>query len=110
MQYWAKRGLSRRVALTVPNFMFGLAALADTDFISAMPARFVAMHGPRFGVVAVKSPIESPRFRLNLVAPQVALMDAGLAWLVQLLGQVQTGNGGSSILRSGRRNRSMHSQ
>jgi hypothetical protein len=37
------------------------------------------------------------------------MMDAGLAWLVQLLGQVRTGNDGSSVLRSGKRNRSMHS-
>lgn len=81
----AELGLSRRVALTVPNFIFGLAVLADTDLVSAMPSRFVALHGARFGIVAVKSPVALPHFRLNLVAPQVALMDEGLAWLVEML-------------------------
>jgi hypothetical protein len=40
----------------------------------------------------------------------VAMMDAGLAWMVQLLGQVRTGNDRSSLLRPGKRSRSMHSQ
>ena len=47
----AKRGYSRRIALTVPNFMFALAVIAETDLISALPRRFVAMHGARFEVV-----------------------------------------------------------
>lgn len=83
----AERGLSRRVALTVPNFMFGLALLADTDLVSAMPERFVTMYAGRFGVTAVPSPIPLPKFRLNVVAPKVALMDVGLAWLVGVLEQ-----------------------
>jgi DNA-binding transcriptional LysR family regulator len=78
----AKRKLTRRVALTVPNFMFALATLAESDFISALPRSFVAMHGARFGVVAVEPEIKLPRFKLTLVAPTVALKDAGLAWLV----------------------------
>jgi hypothetical protein len=36
-------------------------------------------------------------------------MDAGLAWLVQLLGQVGTGNDRAFVPRSGKRKRSMHS-
>jgi DNA-binding transcriptional LysR family regulator len=83
----SKRGLSRRIALTVPNFMFALAVLADSDLISALPSRFVAMHGARFNVAPVAAPIPLGRFRLNLVVPQVALMDAGLAWLVATLEQ-----------------------
>ena len=30
--------------LTVPDFHSGLAAVADSDLIAAMPRRFVAMH------------------------------------------------------------------
>ena len=101
----AKKGLTRRVALTVPNFSFALAVLADTEMVSALPRRFVEIHGARFNVVAVKAPLPLPRFSINLLVPKVAMMDAGLAWLVQLLGQLQTGND-----RSGKRRRSMHSQ
>ena len=78
----AKRKHTRRIALTVPNFMFALATLADTDLVSALPRRFVAMHGDQFGIVAREAPIGLPRFRLTLVVPAVALKDEGLAWLV----------------------------
>jgi DNA-binding transcriptional LysR family regulator len=105
----ARKGLTRRVALTVPNFNFALSVLAETEMVSALPRRFIDIHGARFNVVAVKAPLPLPRFAINIVLPKVAMMDAGLAWLVQLLGQVQTGNARSFVLRSGKRNRSMHS-
>ena len=78
----AERGLSRRIALTVPNFMFALAVLAETDFVSALPRRFVATHARRFGVIAVDAPLVLPRFQISAVVPKVAMMDAGIAWLV----------------------------
>lgn len=81
----AKQGGKRRIALTVPNFMFALAVIAETDLISALPRRFVALHAARFGVVALEPPLSLPGFRLNAVAPKVATMDAGLAWLLDLL-------------------------
>jgi DNA-binding transcriptional LysR family regulator len=89
----AKKGLTRRVALTVPNFMFALSVLAETGLVSALPRRFVEVHGARFGVVAVKAPLLLPRFSINVVVPKVAIMDTGLAWLVRSL----TGDNGSSV-------------
>jgi hypothetical protein len=77
--------------------------------VSALPRRFVEIHGARFNVVAVKAPLLLPRFAINIVLPKVAMMDAGLAWLVELLGSVGARNDRSSVLRSGQRNRSMHS-
>ena len=32
-EFLAKQGRSRRIALTVPNFMFALAVIAETDLI-----------------------------------------------------------------------------
>ena len=81
----SQQGLSRRIALTVPSFMFALAIVADTDLVAALPRRFVAMHAARFRVVAVEAPLALPTFQLNAVAPAAAMMDAGLAWLVGLL-------------------------
>jgi DNA-binding transcriptional LysR family regulator len=78
----AREGRSRRVALTVPNFMFALAMLPDSDLACALPRRLVAMHGARFGVAAIEPPLSLPRFRLNAVVPRVALLDAGVAWLL----------------------------
>jgi DNA-binding transcriptional LysR family regulator len=105
----AKEDLARRVVLTVPNFNFALSVLAETEMVSALPRRFVEIHGARFNVVAVKAPLPLPRFAINIVLPKVAMMDAGLAWLVELLGSVGARNDRSSVLRSGQRNRSMHS-
>lgn len=83
----AQQGKRRRVALTVPNFMFALAMLADSDLVCALPRRFVGLHGGRFDVVAVEPPMPLGRFRLNAVVQEVALMDAGVAWLLERLAQ-----------------------
>lgn len=84
----AGMGLKRRVALTVPNFAMALAVVADSDLAGAFPRRFLAMQGPRFGLVAVEPPLPLPRFRINAVVPKAALMDDGIAWL---LGQIAQG-------------------
>jgi DNA-binding transcriptional LysR family regulator len=84
----AQKGLSRTVAVTVPNFLFALATLAESDFIAALPARFVAMHGGRFGIISVPPPIKLITYQLTLVAPRVAMMDAGLAWMVKTIADV----------------------
>lgn len=81
----AKQGRSRRIALTVPNFMFALAVVAETDLITALPRRFAAMYAARFGVVAVEAPLPLGRFRLTAIAPKAAMMDAGLAWFFDVL-------------------------
>jgi DNA-binding transcriptional LysR family regulator len=88
-QALAERGYSRRIALTVPNFMFALAVIADTDLISVLPRRFVAMHAARFVVLALDPPLTLPRFRLNAAVPKVAMMDAGIAWLFGVLEKSQ---------------------
>lgn len=81
----AERGLSRRVAMTAPNFMFALAVLADTDLIAALPRKFVAAHGARFDIATAAPPVTLPAFRLTMVTPKVALNDAGIAWLADVL-------------------------
>lgn len=83
----AERGLRRRVTLTVPNFAMALAVLADSDLAGALPRRFLAKLGPRFGVVAVQPPLPLPMFRLNAVAPKAALMDDGVVWLLDRFGR-----------------------
>jgi len=84
-QHLAQLGHTRRVALTVPNFMFALAVVAETDLICALPRRLVSLHSAKFGIVGRDPPLALPRFRLNGVAPRVAMMDSGVAWLFRLL-------------------------
>jgi DNA-binding transcriptional LysR family regulator len=86
----ASRGLTRRIGLTVPNFMLALATLAETSLISALPRRLVALNAGRFGLVAVDAPLSLPTFRVSAVAPKVAMMDEGLTWLFGLLARAET--------------------
>jgi DNA-binding transcriptional LysR family regulator len=81
----AECGVARRVVLTVPNFAMALWVVADGELAGALPRRFLAMHGRRFGVVAVEAPLPLPFFRLNAVVPKAALMDDGVAWLLDRL-------------------------
>jgi len=85
----SRKGCSRRIALTVPNFMFALAVVADTDLVCALPRRFAGMYAPRFDVVLVEAPLPLGRFKLHAVAPKAAMMDEGLAWLSGLLASVE---------------------
>jgi len=93
----ARRGLSRRIALTVPNFMMALAMIAETDLIAALPRRLMSLHARHLGVRSVEPPLTLPSFQISLVAPKAAVMDAGVAWLLDQLqgttqGKTSTGN------------------
>ncbi len=52
----AKRGLARRIALTVPNFLMALVQLSGSDLITSMPRRLVEHLPGRFGLVFVELP------------------------------------------------------
>jgi len=77
----AERGLSRRVQLTVPSFMYGLAVLAETDIVAAMPRHFIARHGPRAGVASADPPIPLSQDVLGIMTAKAATVDPGIAWL-----------------------------
>lgn len=83
----AERGMTRRVALTAPNFMLALALLADSDLIAAVPLSLFELHGARFKLQCAKPPLTLPRFALNAFAPKPALQDTGLSWLIDFLAQ-----------------------
>jgi len=44
----AEHGLSRRVMLTVPNFLHALAVTAETDLVAALPRKFAQRHARRY--------------------------------------------------------------
>lgn len=99
----AKEGRSRRIGLTVPNFMLALAVLAESDFVGALPERFVSLHAKRFGILSLDMPLRLAPYRLNAVTSKAAMMDAGVAWMFDLTvaaGRVEPRGGGR--LRSSR--------
>lgn len=83
----AEAGRSRRIALTVPNFIQALATVAETDLIAALPARLVARHAARFDLVWRDLPVAQPPSHLTAIVPQSALADAGVAWLIDRLAE-----------------------
>lgn len=85
----AQRGVARRVALTVPNFMLALAMLAETDFIAAMPRRLVEVHAKQFGLKGTEAPMPLRSDPLRAVTSKASLNDAGVAWLFGLLRDTQ---------------------
>lgn len=81
----AQQGLSRRVALTVPSFMMALSMLADTDLLGTLPRHLVQHRAKQFGLTTVDLPVLRRRDPVCVVATKAATMDAGIAWLFELL-------------------------
>ena len=81
----AQRNTSRRVALTVSNFMLALAVAAESDLMAALPRRFALLHASRYKVSIMEPPFQVLSAPLRAVAPEVATRDAGLAWLLAQL-------------------------
>jgi DNA-binding transcriptional LysR family regulator len=81
-------GRARRIAITAPNFMLALATVADSDFLAALPRSLLERHGALFGIRSVEPPLPLPAFQISAVATRAALMDAGVAWLFEVLAEV----------------------
>lgn len=84
-QRLAEKGLSRRVALTVPNFMLALAQLAETDLVATLPRQLVMRHAARFGLELSPIPFAWRADPVRVVASTTAMADAGVAWMFDAL-------------------------
>ena len=81
----AKRGKTRRVVLTVSNFMQALAFVAESDLVTALPRQFALKHAPRYPVRISEPPFPFLSSPLRAVVPEVATRDGGIAWLLGVL-------------------------
>lgn len=84
-----KHGLTRRIGVTVPNFLLALALVAETDLVAAVP-RHAAAHAHRLGLVLADPPAPlAPLARspINVTATRAALEDAGVAWLFRVVSE-----------------------
>jgi DNA-binding transcriptional LysR family regulator len=77
----AAKKLSRRVALTVPNFMLALTQLAETDLIATLPERLLTHHADLFGLETCAAPFSWDSGTPHLVTSKAAMQDAGIAWM-----------------------------
>ena len=78
-------GRSRRVVLTVPQFLVVPSLLATSDLIATVPDLVAASLPAASGLVVVPAPIELPVFPLRAVWHRRRDGDAGLCWLIERL-------------------------
>jgi len=74
----AARGLARRVALSVPHFLFLEAVLANTDLVAMVPSRLIR-HNTALQVAA--PPLEIPGFEMLMLWHDRVHRDPSHQWL-----------------------------
>lgn len=84
----AEVGLSRRVALSVPHFLFVMSVLVSTDLVAMLPSRLVM---GRNDLQAVEAPVEVPGFEMVMVWHERVHRDGASQWLREV---VSSGLGG----------------
>ena len=76
----ASMGLSRRVVLSVPHFLFALSVLKSTDLVAMLPARLLH-HQP--GLCVVPAPVQLPGFEMSMLWHERVHRDPAHQWLRQ---------------------------
>ena len=74
----AQAGLARRVALSVPHFLFLMSVLASTDLVAMLPSRLV--RGTR-ALQVVESPVEVPGYEMAMLWHERSHRDPAHQWL-----------------------------
>lgn len=74
----AEAGLTRRVALSVPHFLFVIAALARTDMVAMLPERLVRGNG---ALRMVEPPVDVPGYEMAMLWHERSHRDPAHQWL-----------------------------
>lgn len=74
----AAAGVSRRVALSVPHFLYVAAVVARTDLVAMLPAR-LAVDNPALQVV--DAPVEVPGYEMSMLWHERVHRDPAHRWL-----------------------------
>ncbi|HCT5823785.1 TPA: LysR family transcriptional regulator [Citrobacter sedlakii] len=74
----AERGMTRHVALSVPNFLLLSAFLKSTDLVAMAPWRLVCDND---ALQVVEPPLEVPGFEMVMVWPERLHLDSAHQWL-----------------------------
>ncbi|MDQ2138233.1 LysR family transcriptional regulator [Alcaligenaceae bacterium B3P038] len=74
----AERGLTRRVALSVPHFLFLRSVLENTDLVAMVPSRLVRGNA---ALQVVEPPIEVPGFEMLMLWHERVHRDPAHQWL-----------------------------
>ncbi|MHA7630135.1 LysR family transcriptional regulator [Corallococcus sp. M7] len=63
---YARAGIRREVAMTVPSFLTAAAIVSATDLVATLPESLVAAQGARLGVRGVNAPVPAHTVKLAL--------------------------------------------
>jgi len=74
----AERGMTRRVVLSVPHFLFLAAVLASTDLVAMVPSRLVCGNA---ALQVVEPPVEVPGFEMLMLWHERVHRDPAHRWL-----------------------------
>lgn len=77
----ARRGLKRRVALVVPNFVAAAHIASSSDLVLTMPARLAHHLARSLPLRVVEPPLPLPGFAVTLAFPAARAHDPLHAWL-----------------------------
>jgi DNA-binding transcriptional LysR family regulator len=78
-------GLTRRVAVTAPNFLCALEIVCETDLIAAVPRRQAEAYAARIPIDFARPPLPLGRANIRVIAAKAAMADEGVAWLFKLI-------------------------
>lgn len=81
----AKVGLTRKVVLSVPHFLFMLSVLASTDLVGMLPARLVRGNG---ALQMVEPPVEVPGYEMAMLWHERVHRDPAHQWLREFIAGV----------------------
>lgn len=71
-------GLSRRVVLSVPHFLYVASVVASTDLVAMLPARLVANNA---ALQVVEAPVEVPGYEMSMLWHERLHRDPAHQWL-----------------------------
>ena len=81
----AKRGLSRKIAVTVPHFLSMPLMVQTSHFAATLPRRMALLYADHFRLHAHAVPLRIPKFPVYLQWHSNTDHDAGLTWFRQHL-------------------------
>jgi DNA-binding transcriptional LysR family regulator len=76
-----RRGIARRIALTVPSYLQALRMAARTDLVAFVPGRLVAALADPLGLLAIPPPVDPGTDEQFMFHPTRAQVDPGSVWL-----------------------------
>lgn len=84
----ARRGLERRVALRVTNFLIAPVVVCETDLVNTMPARLARHLARTYPLRLLAPPLELPEFEYSMFWHPRLDRDPAQLWLRELVGRV----------------------